>query len=64
MQREKEKTLYLAKQNLAFRGHREDENAKNKGSFLELLTLMATYDLVPSEHLKTSKNETYTSPQI
>ena len=33
MQREKEKTLYLAKQNLAFRGHREDENAKNKGNF-------------------------------
>ncbi|XP_043288811.1 52 kDa repressor of the inhibitor of the protein kinase-like [Venturia canescens] len=43
-------TLFLAQQNLAFRGHREDVLSKNRGNFLELVKLMAKYDPVLKEH--------------
>ncbi|KAK8739427.1 hypothetical protein OTU49_003632, partial [Cherax quadricarinatus] len=39
-------TLFLAKQNLAFRGHRENELSSNRGNFLEMVELMAKYDPV------------------
>lgn len=50
-------TLFLAKQNLAFRGHREDFESENRGNFLELIKLMAAYDPVLREHW--SKLEKY-----
>lgn len=39
-------TLFLAKQNLPFRGHREDEQSFNRGNFLELVELISHYDPV------------------
>ena len=44
-------TLFLAKQNLAFRGHKEDETSLNRGNFLELVDLLSKYDPVLKEHL-------------
>lgn len=38
--------IFLAKQGLPLRGHDESENSKNKGNFLELIDLIATF--VPS----------------
>ncbi|GFS63910.1 hypothetical protein TNIN_13571 [Trichonephila inaurata madagascariensis] len=60
---------FLAKQNLALRGHREDDTSTNKGSFLELVYLLAKYDPVLREHLVRIKMDqksslTYMSPQI
>ncbi|XP_047027728.1 52 kDa repressor of the inhibitor of the protein kinase-like [Helicoverpa zea] len=43
-------TLFLAQQNLAFRGHREDPSSENRGNFIELVKVMAKYDPVLSEH--------------
>ena len=42
-------TLFLAKQGLPFRGHREhscfsDGSCRNTGNFRELLSLLAKYD--------------------
>ena len=55
----------LAKQNLAFRGHRENESAINKGNFLELISLLAKYDVVLQHHVKDAKrNQKYYSPEI
>ena len=42
-------TLFLAKQNLAFRGHKEDEASLNKGNFLEMVEMLSKYHL--KEHL-------------
>lgn len=44
-------TLFLAKQNLPFRGHRENEQSQNKGIFLELIEFLSNYDPVLKEHL-------------
>ena len=44
-------TLFLGKQNLAFRGHREDETTLNSGNFLETVYLVSKYDSVLKEHL-------------
>ena len=65
---------FLAKQNLALRGHREDihcdeRGEENKGNFLELVHLLAKYDPVLREHLvkvKLGKKITisYLSPEI
>ena len=44
--------IFLAKQNLAFRGHREDLNSLNRGNFLELVELLTKYDSVLREHLE------------
>lgn len=62
-------TLFLAKQNLAFRGHREQENASNKGNFLELVELLSRYDPILKEHLTKLKHcsswqVSYLSPEI
>jgi len=44
--------LFLAKQNLAFQGHRKAlDGAANAGNFLELVKLIAKYDPVMREHL-------------
>lgn len=44
-------TMLLARQNLPFRGHREDMLSMNKGNFLELVDLLSNYDPVLNEHL-------------
>ena len=61
--------LLLAKQNLAFQGHREhsceDDKGNNEGNFLEVVKLLSKYDVVLANHLKHSKkNETYLSYTI
>ncbi|GFR07887.1 hypothetical protein TNCT_222281 [Trichonephila clavata] len=60
---------FLAKQNLALCGHREDDTSTNRGNFLELAHLLAKYDPVLREHLvriKMDQNNslTYMSTQI
>lgn len=44
-------TLFLAGQNLPFRGHRENVLSENRGNFLELIELLSKYDPVLREHL-------------
>lgn len=51
-------TLFLAKQNLAFRGHKEDESSLNKGNFLEMVEFLSKYDPVLKEHLMRLKQST------
>ncbi|XP_051788408.1 zinc finger MYM-type protein 1-like [Erpetoichthys calabaricus] len=60
---------FLAKQNLALRGHTENDTSTNRGNFLELVHLIAKYDPVLREHLVRSKmcgkiSITYMSPEI
>ena len=42
---------FLSKQNLPFRGHREDSNSWNQGNFIETLKLLANYSTVIDEHI-------------
>ncbi|XP_061440730.1 zinc finger MYM-type protein 1-like [Rhineura floridana] len=51
-------TLFLAKQNLAFHGHKEDESSLNKGNFLEMVEMLSKYDPVLKEHLMRLKRST------
>ena len=60
---------FLSKQNLPFRGHREDSNSRNQGNFIETLKLFANYSAVIDEHIfrtQISKKgmTTYLSPAI
>ncbi|GFQ88107.1 hypothetical protein TNCT_255441 [Trichonephila clavata] len=60
---------FLAKQNVALRGRREDDTSTNGGNFLELVQLLAKYDPVfrePLVRIKMGQNSslTYMSPQI
>ena len=65
-------TLFLAKQGLLFRGHREhqyscmgDGNSTNTGNYRELLLLLAKYDHTLDNHLKfEKKNELYLSHDV
>ncbi|XP_043276006.1 zinc finger MYM-type protein 1-like [Venturia canescens] len=62
-------TLFLAKQNLAFRGHEEGDTSMNKGNFLELVQLLSKYDAVLKEHLLSLEHSpfpkvSYLSPEI
>jgi len=43
--------LFLTKQNLYFRGHRECFDAKKQGNVLESVKLIADYNPVINEHL-------------
>ncbi|XP_076806254.1 zinc finger MYM-type protein 1-like [Clavelina lepadiformis] len=61
--------LFLSKQNLPFRGHREAFESNNQGNFLETVKLLAKYSPVLSKHLsdiRISKKmtSTYLSPTI
>ena len=61
--------LFLSKQNLPFRGHREAFESSNQGNFLETVKLLAKYSPVFSRHLsdiRISKKMTtiYLSPTI
>ncbi|XP_031334591.1 zinc finger MYM-type protein 1-like [Photinus pyralis] len=64
--------LFLARQNLSLRGHREsykDSCVENHGNFLELIHFLSNYDSVLAEHLTRVKlsnklTPTYLSPEI
>lgn len=43
--------LFLARQNLAFRGHQEDNLSSNRGNYLELIHLLGDYNPYISTHL-------------
>ncbi|CAH2315228.1 zinc finger MYM-type 1-like [Pelobates cultripes] len=49
-------TLFLAHQNLPFRGHRETMSSANKGNFLELIELLSNYDPILKEHFMRLKH--------
>nr|XP_047123047.1 LOW QUALITY PROTEIN: zinc finger MYM-type protein 1-like [Hydra vulgaris] len=61
-------TLFLAKQNLPFRGHQEDESSLNKGNLLELVDLLSMYDPILKEQLiklrESYSKVSYLSPKI
>lgn len=63
--------LFLGKQGLALRGHRDslstlDDLSNNSGNFLELLKLIGKYNPVLEKHLSnpSKKNATYVSKTI
>ncbi|KAL4091756.1 hypothetical protein QTP88_026398 [Uroleucon formosanum] len=54
--------LYCARQSIAVRGHREDEDSSNKGNFLELLTLRANdNDIIQRYFIEKEKTFRYVS---
>ncbi|CAM4564238.1 unnamed protein product [Lepidochelys olivacea] len=57
--------LFCAKQQIALHGHREDQEALNKGNFLELFKLLSKYDEEIQSLLEMfPKNATMVSPDI
>lgn len=46
-----EALIYLARQNVAFRGHCENHTSKNQGNFLELINLLSKHNAALSCHL-------------
>lgn len=56
--------LLTAKQDIAQRGHQENEESSNRGNFLEILELVSKHDEVVAKKCSSRKNVTYTSPQI
>ena len=57
--------LLCSHQEIALCGHREGEESRNRGNFLEILNLIAIHDPVINERLKNGpKNAKYTSPDI
>jgi hypothetical protein len=58
--------MYTATQNIAQRGHRENEQSSNRGNFLELLKLFSKYNPTIKKKLDEDlpQNAKYTSPQI
>lgn len=55
---------FLGKQECAFRAHGESDDSRNKGMYRELLELLANYDPVIANHLKTATIFKGTSPVI
>ena len=47
-------TCFLGMQELAFRGHKEGENAENRGNYIELAYCMGEFDEKLQKHLKTA----------
>ena len=57
--------LFCSRQEIALRGHRENNDSLNKGNFLELLHLVANHDPVVKHRLENGpKNAMYTSPEM
>lgn len=59
--------LFLGKQNLALRGHRDDRTStdSNKGNFWAILELISKSDKILKKHLETAKkNAVYTSKTV
>ena len=45
--------IYLANQELPFRGHAEDKNPENRGNYVELVSLLGKYDdIILGRHLQ------------
>ena len=44
--------MYLANQELPFRGHAEDKNSENRGNYVELVSLLGKYDDTLGRHLQ------------
>lgn len=60
MKRVVDTVVYLGKQGLAFRGHREsltDGPEANKGNFLESLNYLSIYDVTIDNHLEKVRNQ-------
>lgn len=55
---------FLGKQELAFRGHYEDDNSLNKGNYLELLDLLAMEESNMRDHLENATGFRGTSSEI
>ena len=53
-------TLFLANQNLAFRGHQEDGSLLNRGNLFEMVEMLSKYDPVLKEHLMRLKRSART----
>lgn len=51
-----ESLLYLARQNIAFRGHDESWSSLNQGNFIELVKFLAKHNPLLSVHLSKMKN--------
>ena len=58
-----ETILFLAKQGIAFRGHYENDDSKNKGNFLELIDFKAK-DLPDFQKHIENATFNYLSPDI
>ena len=61
--------IFLSKQGLPFRGHREGFDSRNQGNFLETIKLIAKYNPMISQHLSNIQLSqkwmtTYLSPMI
>lgn len=57
--------LFLGKQNIPLRGHKETSDGKNKGNFIEFMEFLKKYDVILADHMSNAKkNALYTSPQI
>lgn len=56
--------LLTATQNIAQRGHRETEEAANRGNFLEILEMIAKHDPVVEKKMQGKQNAKYTSSVI
>ena len=57
--------LLCSNQEIALRGHRENEASANKRNFIEILNLVTRHDGVVSSRLShLPKNAIYTSPKI
>ena len=50
-------TIFLAKQGLALRGHREDMESANKGNFIATAEFLSRYDEAMASHLSNVKQE-------
>ena len=57
--------LLCSNQEIALRGHRENDASTNKGNFIEILNLVAKHDEVVSSRLShLPRNAIYTSPKV
>ena len=57
--------LLCSNQEIALRGHRENDASTNKGNFIEILNLVAKHDEVVSNRLShLPRNAIYTSPKV
>ena len=56
--------MFLGKQEIAFRGHKEDSSSINKGNYLELLDLLSREEKLLREHFMSSSVFKRTSSDI
>ncbi|KAL2097072.1 hypothetical protein ACEWY4_006279 [Coilia grayii] len=56
--------MFLAKQNLSFRGSVDTLYQENNGNFLQLVQFLAKYDVALAQHLRNVKTTHYLSKNI